>query len=264
MKKEDIQLPVIVEKTLLSPNLSKKTSLNKSVNWVDQLCAVVNLIPVAGGALAAEIKAVTDTAANYKTSEFLRKFTAFIFALDELNDDERIEFVKEVEEKAQDASGNVMLNMVDSLDNINKQTILANLVKARGAKKISIEDFFRLHSALVRIPYVDLSLLAKYEEPYYDEDGDTELLFSTGVLRPAAFDSHEGDSYVLSPLGVKLVQFGMQAEVGVPLIKGASAGLEWREIGEDEISEMIDKTVDKREYEKSDRAMFDYDALRGK
>lgn len=46
MKKEDIQLPVIVEKTLLSPNLSKKTSLNKSVNWVDQLCAVVNLIPV--------------------------------------------------------------------------------------------------------------------------------------------------------------------------------------------------------------------------
>lgn len=264
MYKDEIKLPVIVEKTLLSPNLSKKVPLSKSVNWVDQLCAAVNLIPIAGGAIATEIKAFVDSAANYKASEFLRKFTAFIFALDALNDEERIDFVREVEAKAQDASGNVMLNMVDSLDNINKQSILANLVKARGAKKISIEDFFRLHSALVRIPYVDLSLLVKYEEPYYDEDGDTELLFSTGVLRPAAFDSHDGDSYVLSPLGVKLVQFGMQTEVGIPMIKGASAGLEWKEIGEDEISDMFDKTIDKREYDKSDKAMFDYDVARGK
>ena len=41
-------------------------------------------------------------------------------------------FLKELEESAQDTSGNIMLSIIDRLDNIHKQKILANLVMAKG------------------------------------------------------------------------------------------------------------------------------------
>lgn len=261
MNNQSIILPEFVEKTLLTEELYTKTSWTKHINWVDQLCALVNLCPVAGGAIAAEIQTIVNSTNSYKAAEFLRKFTAFIYALDGLSDEDRIKFIRELEEKAEDGSGNVILNIVDSLDNINKQKILANLVKAKGTQQISISDFFRLHSALVRIPYVDLGQLPMYEEPYYDNEGDTELLFSTGVLRPAAFSANEGDSYVLSPLGVKLVKYGMLLEVGIPLIKGASTGIEWEEIGEEDIDEMFENVPKKHEQSTTNHGKRDNDAL---
>lgn len=228
MVKNEIILSDIVQQTLFIPNLAAKKPWYKQINWIDQLCALANLIPCVGGAIASEIKSITDVAANYQAAGFLRKFTAFIYELRDFGDDERIQFFKELEESAQDSSGNVMLSIIDRLDNIHKQKILANLVKAKGEGNITIEEFFRLESVLQRIPYVDLKQLPLYQEEYYDDNGDSELLYSTGVLRPAVYHQN-GDKYVLSPLGVNLMKYGLGLSVERSQIKGTFTGVDWEE-----------------------------------
>ena len=183
------------------------------INWWDQLCVIVSAIPLVGGSLAAEIQTIKDSAADYKAYEFFRKFTCFICELGELSDKQRAEFVTEVERVANDASGNVIMGLVDRLDNINKEKILANLVIAKGKGEISIEDFFRLSSMLERIPYVDLAKLELYNQDYYDDEGDSELLFATGALQQSVIDEEDGNKYVLSKLGRKLLKYGLRIEV---------------------------------------------------
>lgn len=210
-----------VESTKLKPLTSIK-------GWVEQVKALVNLVPIFGGALAQEIQIMQ----NFKESEFFRKYTAYILGVVDTTEKEREKFAEEISKKANDAAGNVIAGMVDRLDNINKEVILANLTMARIDDKISIENFFRLASVLERIPYVDLVKLPLYQTPYYDEDGDTELLNSTGVLRPVKL-SEDGDTYILSPLGVKLLQYGLMTNVKKVNVKGTSVDLSWNDISDD-------------------------------
>ena len=210
-----------VESTKLKPLTSIK-------GWVEQVKALVNLVPIFGGALAQEIQIMQ----KFKESEVFRKYTAFILGVVDTTEKEREKFAEEISKKANDAAGNVIAGMVDRLDNINKEVILANLTKSRIDDKISIENFFRLASVLERIPYVDLVKLPLYQTPYYDEDGDTELLNSTGVLRPVKL-SEDGDTYILSPLGVKLLQYGLMTNVKKVNVKGTSVDLSWNDISDD-------------------------------
>lgn len=137
---EIIELSNVVRETLLYPNLTQQP-LYKTVNWKEQLIAITNFIPIAGGFISAELQIL----ANYQVSEFFRKFTSFIYGLKELDDSKRVNFITEVEEKAQDSSGNVMISIIDKLDNINKQKILANLVIARTNNDIMIVSAKRYH-----------------------------------------------------------------------------------------------------------------------
>lgn len=182
-----------VDETFMKVKSASANPLKTKSGWLEQLKAIVNLIPTLGGALAQEIQVFQD----YKESEFFRKYTAFILGVVDTSEKEREKFAEEIAKKANDAAGNVIAGMVDRLDNINKEVILANLTKARIEEMISIENFFRLASVLERVPYIDLAKLSSYQTPYYDEDGDTELLNSTGVLRPVLL-SEEGDTYILS------------------------------------------------------------------
>lgn len=182
-----------VDETFTKVKSASANPLKTKSGWLEQLKAIVNLIPTLGGALAQEIQVFQD----YKESEFFRKYTAFILGVVDTSEKEREKFAEEIAKKANDAAGNVIAGMVDRLDNINKEVILANLTKARIEEMISIENFFRLASVLERVPYIDLAKLSSYQTPYYDEDGDTELLNSTGVLRPVLL-SEEGDTYILS------------------------------------------------------------------
>lgn len=210
-----------VESTKLQPIIT----LN---GWMEQVKALANLVPGIGGALAQEIQIYQD----YRDSEFFRKYTTYILGLADVTEKERKKFGEEIAKKADDYAGNVIAGMVNRLDNINKEKILANLTKARIEDEISMETFFRLASVLERIPYIDLSKLILYKEAYYDEDGDTELLYSTGVLRPALF-SEEGDTYILSPLGINLLKFGLMTDVNVENVKGTSLELSWNNISKD-------------------------------
>lgn len=59
---------------------------------------------------------------------------------------------------------------------------------------------------LERIPYVDLVKLKLYLTDYYDKDGDSELLFATGVLQQSVIDANDDNKYVLSKLGKKTIK----------------------------------------------------------
>ena len=126
-----------VESTKLKPLTSIK-------GWVEQVKALVNLVPVFGGALAQEIQVMQ----NFKESEFFRKYTAYILGVADLPIQERKFFAEEIAQKARDSAGYLITGMVNRLDNINKEVILANLTRSRIDDKISIENFFRLASVL--------------------------------------------------------------------------------------------------------------------
>lgn len=201
-------------------------------SFMDEIKVLANLIPGVGGALAQEIQNHQD----YRESEFFRKLIWFINELNDTSIEERMAFCDEISKKAKDYSGNIISSMIDRLDNINKETVLANLVKSRINGHIGIDDFFRLSSMLERIPYVDLQLLSSYTKDFYDESGDTELLFATGALQQSVIDSNGEDKYVLSKLGRKLLLHGLKygneiKEQGNEKFINAS-NTDWRPIAE--------------------------------
>lgn len=209
----------VVSGLIVNPELSKLSPLKGKEVWKNQLKALLNLIPCVGGTLSQELQNYED----YKLNEFFRKFTTFILELSDVSVEERVKFSAEVQKKTEDMSGNVILGMVDRLDNINKEKLLANLTKARIHGFITIEDYFRLSTMLERIPYVDLTLLPRYKTPYYDESGDSELLYATGVLMLASIDEEEGNKYILSSLGEKLITWGTFNPIDVKRTSGTQA-----------------------------------------
>lgn len=146
---------------------------------------------------------------------FFRKYYLFLCGLADTTQEQRHQFAEEIQEKAEDFSGNVIMNIVDRMDNIHKESVLAKLSIARMYGWITIEDFFRLSSMLERIPYVDLAYLAKYKNDFYDESGDTELLYSSGALVQTVIDPNEGNKYRLSVLGQKLLIFGFGVNIAM-------------------------------------------------
>lgn len=210
-------------------------------------------------------KAIVD----YKESEFFRKYYRFLFELADTTPEQRHKFCEEVQEKAEDFSGNVIMGIVDRMDNIHKEKILARLTIAKINGWITIEEFFRLSSMLERIPYVDLKMLPKYKEPYYDESGDTELLFATGSLNQHTIDANGPSKYVLSTLGEKLLCFGlgikveMERELGTNIEIDTGSDEDIEEIFNEKMREAEKKQQENADIE-SDRAMFENDRLRGK
>lgn len=241
----------IVQESIVTPKLSELHPLRQSEYWKDQLKALLNLIPGVGGAAAQEIQALED----YQTQELFRNFVAFVMELIDTTPEEREKFAEDVAKKADDTSGNVIVGMVNQLDNINKQKFFANLTKARINGDISIEQFFRLHSILVRIPYVDLASLPNYQQPYYDESGDTELLYSTGALKLSVIAAGEDDKYVLSVLGEDLLRYGIQTtEIDVKREKGTSIDASGDVLDRKAI-ENVDRIVEEKTKNAVDAAM---------
>ena len=228
----------IVEQSLESVDLAE---LNKVKNGpLKKMVSALLKIALKdyGGAVESASNAA-QFVLDYKEEEFFRKFIYYIFELKEFSAEKRVKFSQEIQMKAKDASGNVVLGMVDRLDNINKEKYLANLTKARIHGFISIEDFFRLSSLLERIPFVDLEHLTNYKEGYYDESVDTELLFATGALQMASIDEDDGNKYVLSLLGEKLMMYGLQEPVKVIRAKGTGIPVSLESISEKDIEEMF-------------------------
>lgn len=230
-------LSQVVVHSLNAPDLTSFKKADSSF-WKGQLKAVVNLIPTLGGMVAEELQQYYD----YKDDEFFRKFTRFLLGMTDTTVEERIRFAEDIQKKAEDYSGNVILGMVDRLDNIHKQTVFANLSVARIHGQISIEDFFRLHSILERIPYVDLKILPLYKEPFYDTSGDTELLYATGALEMVTIDSNGSNKYILSRLGEMLLRWGLGVNISIEHGKGTNVELEV--MTESEIDEIVSKKID--------------------
>jgi hypothetical protein len=229
------QLSNIVEQSLNSINL-EKLEVTKADTMKEQILALVKLLCKEYlEAAESELKVIL----NYKEGEFFRKYACYLLGLKDTTVDERHQFSEEIQQKAEDGAGNVIINMVDRLDNINKETVFAKLTVARIHRAISTEDFFRVHSLLERIPYVDLKLLPRYKEPFYDESGDTELLFATGALEIETIDSKGGSNkYKLSRLGESLLRWGFN--IHLELEHGKGTNVELNRATKEDIDEMFE------------------------
>lgn len=212
----------IVEQTLNSITI-EKLEVTKVDTVKEQVLALVKLLCKDYlGAAESELKVIL----SYKEGEFFRKYAYYLLGLKETTVEERHQFSEDIQQKAEDGAGNVIINLVDRLDNINKETVFAKLTVARIRSAISVDDFFRLHSLLERIPYVDLKLLPQYKDPFYDESGDTELLFATGALEIDTIDSKGGSNkYKLSRLGELLLRWGFNIHLELEHGKGTNVEL---------------------------------------
>ena len=232
-------LSKIVEQSLNSVDLKKLEEV-KDGSTKEKTFALLKLLSGdVVGAVESEMQAITD----YKEGEFFRKYVRFLYELVDTTVEERHQFIEEVHEKAEDYSGNVIFGIVDRMDNINKEQILARLTVAKIHSWISIEEFFRLSSMLERIPYVDLKLLPKYKEPYYDESGDTELLYATGVLEIHTIDYNGSNKYILSILGEKLLLFG--CGVKLDMKRGKGTNVELPTMTEEDVHEIVNGAIEK-------------------
>ena len=191
------------------------------------------------GDLMGAVESAGQIITDYKESEFFRKYLRYIYELVDITPEERHKFVEEIREKAEDMPGNILFGIVDRMDNINKEEILAKLTIAKINGWISIEDFFRLTSMLERIPYVDLKQLPYYKEPYYDESGDTELLYATGALEVQTIDANGTNKYILSILGEKLLKYGFAIQIELEHGKGTKMELDTMK--KEEINRMFDE-----------------------
>jgi hypothetical protein len=225
----------IVEQSLNSVSIEKLAAIKKgAVN--DQILAVLKLLCEDYlGASESEIQAIV----GYQESEFFRKYATYLLGLVDTSPEERHKFAEEIRKKAEDSTGNVISGMVVRLDNINKETVFAKLSVARIHGAISTEDFFRVYSLLERIPYVDLKQLPRYKEPFYDESGDTELLFATGALEIETIDSKgESNKYKLSRLGELLLRWGFN--IHLELEHGKGTNVELNRATQEDIDEIFE------------------------
>ena len=164
----------------------------------DALIGAINCLPVVGGVIASYLQIAKNNRETYLEMDFYRKLLAFIYGIKDLQPKDIKSFMDEVEENAKDFSGSVITNLINKTDNINKATVLANLIKSIVNNDITIHDFFRLSSMLERIPYIDLNELEKYQNAFYDKSGDTELLYATGALKLDTIDAQDENLYILS------------------------------------------------------------------
>ena len=194
-------LPVVVKDILESADLQKIKKVDLKNIGKEALIGAFNCIPVLGGVVSSYLQIAKNNRETYLEMEFYRKLLALIYGIKDLKPNDIKSFMDEVENNAKDFSGCVITHLVNKTDNVNKATILANLIKSRVENEITIHDFFRLSSMLDRIPYIDLNELEKYQKAYYDDSGDTELLYATGALKLDTIDAQEENLYILSELG---------------------------------------------------------------
>lgn len=225
----------IVEQSLKRVSIEQLAAI-KTGALKDKILAIFKLLCEDYlGAAESEIQAFV----GYQESEFFRMYATYLLGLVDTSPEERHKFAEEIQKKAEDSAGNVISGMVARLDNINKETVFAKLSVARIHGAISTEDFFRVYSLLERIPYVDLKQLPRYKEPFYDESGDTELLFATGALEIETIDSKGGSNkYKLSRLGELLLRWGFN--IHLELEHGKGTNVELNRATQEDIDEIFE------------------------
>lgn len=242
------QIPIKLNDALLSDQYEQLAKIDKAKLVNDNLLGIVGCIPVIGAWVASAISG----GFSYSDAVLFRKIVAFIFELKDTTKSDRSKFIKEIEESAKDVAGNVLCEMINRMDNINKAFVMANLMKARIRGEISIEEFFRLSVVCERIPYTDFRFLKEFEGEAMIDGGVTEILYASGALIQRTIDDEE-NHYTLSSSGRKLLKYGLSSEVNLE-VKNATF---IPTIGIEDIDRMISQ-------ENDDQAMFDLDVSRGK
>lgn len=244
-------IPVIVRDTMTSNDISKIRSIDTTKGVKHGIIQLLNMAPIIGGTIAGGVELALDI----RDTNFFRNYIAYLYGLNDTTEEEREEFLKEVEKTAEDYSGNVLAGMISRIDNINKGGILSNLTRAKMNGEITIEDFFRIVAVVERVPYADFKYLPQFINRNYIPGGVSELLLSAGVLSQTGIDGNsDHDWFELSPIGTKLIKYGLKIDVKLKdRAKMDIPTLQWE--GLDDVLKLE---------EDDDKAQSQYDLWRGK
>lgn len=151
---------------------------------------------------------------NVQTLRLCKKVAKFLYDANSISQSDKERFIKEYTEINKEKGTELLLNVIDKIDNINKIERLANLMKAKVNGEISIENFVRLSLVIEKLPYVDFCNLEKYKQDY-SEVGTDDILLSAGVIYNSVIDANDGDKYKLNYIGKLLLRYGIGIDTDV-------------------------------------------------
>ena len=151
---------------------------------------------------------------NVQTLRLCKKVAKFLYDTNSISQSDKERFIKEYTEINKEKGAELLLNVIDKIDNINKIECLANMMKAKVNGEISIENFVRLCLVIEKLPYVDFCNLEKYKQDY-SEVGTDDILLSAGVIYNSIIDANDGDKYKLNYIGKLLLRYGMGKDTDV-------------------------------------------------
>ncbi len=149
---------------------------------------------------------------DIRTQRFCKKIYLFLYHTKDYDRQKLDEFFKEYSNANQENGYDLMLSVLERIDNINKVTVMANLLHAKLDDQISIDDFVRLTASLDRVPYVDLMKLPEYESNR-SISKDTYMLSSSGLVYEFVIDAGGDSKYRLNENGVLFVRYGLKQRV---------------------------------------------------
>ena len=145
-----------------------------------------------------------------------KKIYRFLYDIREIGVDEKRKFIEDYIESNQEDGVDALLSVIDQLDNQNKVSIMASMLKAKIEDKNTIVEFNRLVACLQHIPYTDILRLKDYTEDHF-EPGVTEILYAAGVLFLSDENFEEcTSSYKLNYNGYLLLKYGLKEDVQLP------------------------------------------------
>jgi hypothetical protein len=152
---------------------------------------------------------------------FMKKVLKFLFEIKNVTLEDRQKFIDDLEKSTAQKAGETLLILIDRIDNIEKTSILSNLLRSKVQEKISIEKFLRLAITTEKAFIADLKKLHLYvDNDRYDED-TSESLTSLGLvymsiidggdvaMLESAKDSSDGNKYTISNLGREMLMYGL-------------------------------------------------------
>lgn len=173
---------------------------------------LIEKMPIVGWLVKAQ-QAVEDI----RNMAFCKKVFRFCFHTSRYSKKEITDFFEEYTNANDENGYESMLLVLERLDNYNKVDVMANLLKAKLAGKLSIDNFIRLTSSLQIVPYVDLRCMPDYLKSIGTRH-DTYMLLAAGLLYQSAIGvdgvGRENSShYQLNDNGLLFVQYGLGIDI---------------------------------------------------
>jgi hypothetical protein len=149
---------------------------------------------------------------DYSKYRFANKIYNFIWHIRNFSQSEIDDFMRKYTDANKENGYDVLLSVIDRIDNINKITIMANMLHHEVKGNISVEEFVRLVRALERIAYTDIRYLKNYMQPHFNPS-ETDSLVAAGLVRMAGVNKNGESNYELNSLGWLFLKFGLDEHV---------------------------------------------------
>lgn len=184
--------------------------------------------------LASVVKSIASAPAQYRENEFARKLLSFLYNVESISVKDRQMVLTAIADKGDDYVGNILLNLIDRVDHIEKINIMVNLFTAVARNEMDGEMFLRLSTVLCYVPYVDLKHLADYQKNLY-QPCISETLYASGLIYQSVIDGGNAASkgtnlFHLSHLGYQLAKFGIGLQLSEENLTAKTedaSGLKW-------------------------------------